>query len=285
MVYFSLIFQSLIASGTHLVAKVVVKDIEPVALTMIRSTLAAVGLILIMLVRRGGTPIAREDYGRLLLLSFLAIPANQFLFLTALRHTTASNASLMYAATPAVVLVISSVTGKEMLTLRKMLGVSVAFGGILLVVFEHGIDISSDYTFGNLLLVAAVISWAFYTVKGRPMIMKYGAFRTSALTMILGAMLYLPVGAVNAVEFDYSRLTPAHWVGLAYLSLGTSIFAYFLWYYALGRIEASKVAIFSNLQPVMTTLLAFFLLSQPISLTFIAGGAITLAGIVLTQFG
>ena len=285
MVYFSLIFRSLISSGTHLVAKVVVRDIEPVGLTMIRSALAAAGLLIIMLIRRTRNSIAREDYGRILLLSFLAIPANQFLFLTALRHTTASNASLMYAATPAVVLVISAVGGKERLTLKKLLGVSIAFGGILLVVFEHGIDLASDYTFGNLLLVAAVVSWSFYTVKGRPMILKYGAFQTSALTMILGTVLYLPVGAVNAIEFDYSQLTPMHWAGLAYLSLGTSIFAYFLWYYALGRIEASKVAIFTNLQPVMTTLLAFFLLGQPISLIFIIGGVITLAGIVLTQFG
>src|SRR5258706_6101098 len=125
MVYFALIFQSLISSGTHLVAKVVVKDIEPVGLTMIRSTLAAVGLLLVMLIRRTPGSIAREDYGRILLLSFLAIPANQFLFLTALRHTTAANAALMYAATPAVVLVISSVTGREHLTLKKMLGVSI----------------------------------------------------------------------------------------------------------------------------------------------------------------
>jgi drug/metabolite transporter (DMT)-like permease len=285
MVYVALIFQSLISSGTHLVAKVVVKDIEPVSLTMIRSTLAAAGLLLIMLARRSRSSFAREDYGTILLLGFLAIPANQFLFLTALRHTTASNAALMYAATPAIVLVISSVSGKERLTLKKMLGVTIAFGGILMVVFEHGIDIASDSTFGNLLLLAAVISWAFYTVKGRPMIIKYGAFETSAVTMVLGTLLYLPVGAVNALEFDYSALTAAHWGGIAYLSVGTSIFAYFLWYYALGRIEASKVAIFSNLQPVMTTLLAFFLLAQPISVTFIVGGCVTLTGIVLTQYG
>lgn len=284
-VYISLLFQSLISSGTHIVAKLVVKDIEPLTLTMVRSGLAAVGLLAAVLIRRNRPSIAREDYGPMALLSFLAIPANQFLFLTAVKHTTATNASLMYATTPAVVLVLSSLMGKEKLSVMKSAGVGVAFFGVLLVVFEHGIDLSSDYTLGNLLLVAAVLSWALYTVQGRPMILKYGAFTTSAVTMIAGTIMYVPIGALHAAEFDYTRLTPAHWLGLAYLSVGTSIFAYFLWYYALGRIEASKVAIFSNLQPIMTTLLAFFLLGQPISATFIAGGCIALAGIVLTQYG
>lgn len=285
MVYLSLFFHSLISSGAHLVGKMVVRDIEPLALTMIRSALAAAGLLVFALVRRVRFAFAREDYGTILLLSFLAIPANQFLFLTALRHTTAANASLMYATTPAVVLVISSVMAAERLTWKKTVGVFIAFGGIVMVVFERGIDFSSDNTIGNLLLAAAVLSWALYTVKGRPLILKYGAFPTSAATMILGTLLYLPIGAVNALGFDYSRLTPAHWYGVAYLALGTSIFSYFLWYYALGRTEASKVAIFTNLQPVITTLLAFFLLGQPVSATFIIGRIIAMTGIVLTQYG
>ena len=64
--------------------------------------------------------------------------------------------------------------------------------------------------------------------------------------------MFLPIGIVNTVRFDYASLTWGHWGGLLYLSLGTSIFAYFLWYYALERVEASKVSIFSNLQPVLT---------------------------------
>lgn len=165
------------------------------------------------------------------------------------------------------------------------MGVVIAFLGILLVVFERGIDFRSDYTLGNALLVVAVIAWAFYTVRGKPMIMEYGAFPTSAITMIVGTMMFLPIGGASMIHFDYASLTLHHWGGLVYLSIGTSIFAYFLWYYALGRIEASKVAIFANLQPVLTTVLSFVLLGQSISIWFIIGGTIALVGVILTQFG
>jgi drug/metabolite transporter (DMT)-like permease len=284
-VYFVLLFQSLIASGTHIIAKVVVKDIDPVTLTMLRSSIAALALLGILFFRRAPIAIAREHYKTIIWLSFLAIPVNQFLFLTAIKYTTASNAALLYGTTPAMVLVLSYFTGKASLTLKKALGVVIAFSGILLVVFERGIDFRSDYTFGNLLLVIAVVAWALYTINGRLLILKYGAFFTSAITMILGTILYIPIGIISAIHFDYSTLSIAHFGGLLYLAIGTSIFAYFLWYYALGRIDTSKVAIFANLQPVLTTVLAVILLGQSITATFVVGGVVALTGIVVTQFG
>ena len=284
-VYFVLLFQSLIASGTHIVAKVVVKDIEPVTLTMLRSLLAAIGLLIIIVVRRTKLTFDRGDYKKIALLSFLAIPVNQFLFLTAIRYTTAANASLLYGTTPAVVLLISHFSRKEKINWKKSLGVGVAFLGILLVVFEHGIDFRSEYTFGNALLLVAVLAWALYTVHGQPMILRYGAFETSAATMLFGTLMFLPIGMIGIAKFNFVELTSSHWAGLLYLSLGTSIFAYFLWYYALGRIAASKVAIFANLQPVLTTVLSVTLLGQAITPIFVIGGAIALTGVILTQFG
>ena len=284
-VYSVLLFQQLIASGTHIIAKVVVKDIDPVTLTTLRSVIAAVGLIAIAAIRRTKFNFQKEHYKSILFLSFLAIPVNQFLFLLAIKYTTPTNASLLYGTTPAVVLLISLVTGKERVNWVKGLGVVVAFCGIFIIVFERGIDFSSEYAIGNLLLFVAVIAWALYTIQGRILILRYGAFKTSSITMILGTIMFIPIGIVNVADFNFSGLTIGHWGGLFYLAMVTSIFAYFLWYYALGRIAATKVAIFSNLQPIFTTILAFVILGQAISTFFIIGGSIALAGVVLAQFG
>ena len=284
-VYFVLFFQSLIASGTHIVAKVVVNDIEPVTLTMLRSVMAMVGLLAIAAVRKTSFNFDRKDYKSIVMLSILAIPVNQFLFLSAIKLTTPANAALLYGTTPAIVLLLTRFLGKENISWKKGVGVAVAFCGVVVIIFQHGIDFRSDYTFGNLLMLVAVFAWAMYSVSGRPLILKYGAFPTSAATMILGTILFMPIGLINVVRYNFSTITIAHWGGLLYLSLGTSIFAYFLWYYALARIEASKVAIFANLQPVLTTILAVVLLGQTITPTFVVGGVIALSGVVLTQWG
>ena len=285
MIYVVLIVQSLIASGTHIVAKIVVNDVEPVALTMIRSSIAAIVLFIIILIRKTDLSFVKKRFKIIIFLSFLAIPVNQFLFLTGIKYSTPANAALLYGTTPAIVLLLSFFRGRETLSLKKTLGVGIAFVGIITVVFERGINFSSEYTLGNLLLFIAVLAWSSYTVFGQPLILDYGAFPISAMTMIVGTLLFLPIGGFGAVNFEYSLLTLPHWGGILYLALGTSLVAYFLWYYALGRIEASKVAIFANLQPVLTTVLSVLLLGQSITQAFVIGGLMALAGVILTQLG
>ena len=284
-VYIVLFFQSLIASGTHIVAKVVVKDIDPITLTMLRSVMAAVGLLMIAGIRKTKFKFQKEDYRMIIFLSFLAIPVNQFLFLLAMKYTTPTNAALLYGSSPAVVLLISHLMGRERVNWKKGIGVAIAFCGIFIIVFERGIDLQSDYAIGNLLLFVAMLAWALYTIQGRVLVLRYGAFTTSSVTMILGTVMFIPIGMIGTIEFDYSKLTINHLWGLLYLSLGTSIFAYLLWYYALSRIAASRVAIFANLQPILTTILAVVLLGQIITTAFIIGGCIALTGVVLSQFG
>jgi drug/metabolite transporter (DMT)-like permease len=283
MVYIILIVQTLIASGTHIVAKVVVEDIDPVTLTFLRSMIAAIGLLIIFLIREKRIRIERSDRFKMITLGALAIPLNQFAFLIAIGLTTPSNASLFYATTPVFVMIFSAILLHERSLLFAKIGVVIGFVGIAVVIFERGINFSSDYTLGNIIMIVAVCAWGLYTVLGRPLVLKYGSFHVSALSMIIGAVLFIPIGIVPALRFDYTTIGLAHLYGLLYLGIGTSIIAYFLWYYALGRIESTKVAVFTYLQPVVTTILAVIILEQRITLQFITGACIALFGVVLVQ--
>lgn len=278
-----MLIQTLIASGTHIVAKVVVEDIDSVTLTFLRSMIAATGLLILFVVREKRIRIERQDWMKLISLGVLVIPLNQFAFLIAIGLTTPSNAALFYASTPVFVMILSALLLNERALLFSKIGVVVGFIGIVIVVFERGVDFRSDYTLGNLLLLVAVCSWGLYTVLGRPLVLKYGSFHISSLSMIIGALMFMPVGIIPALRFDYSSIGLAHLYGLLYLGIGTSIIAYFLWYYALGRIESTKVAVFTYLQPVVTTILAVIILGQIITMRFITGACIALIGVVLVQ--
>jgi drug/metabolite transporter (DMT)-like permease len=61
--------------------------------------------------------------------------------------------------------------------------------------------------------------------------------------------------------------------------------AYLLYYWAMKQADASRVAVYSNLQPVFTAALAWLLYGEPITATFLVGGAMVLAGVVLTERG
>jgi len=284
-VYAVLVVQQLMASGTHIVAKVVLEQVDAFTLTLVRTLISAAAMGVILLLRGKSPSVRREDYAMFFWLAFLGVPLNQFLFLYGLRFTIPSNAALLYATTPVIVLVFSHFFLGERLTGLKAAGVVLGFAGVTIVIFERGLSASMDYLFGNVMIFIAVIAWALYTVYGRKMIVKYGPIETSALSLIGGTILFLPVGVVSALHFSFGSLTTANWVQIGYLSIVTSVISYLLWYYALGRIEAGKVALFSNFQPIIVTALAVTLLGQTITLPFVVGGCIAIAGVVAAQFG
>ncbi len=283
MIYIVILTQVLLASGTHLVAKTVVNEVEPVTLTFLRTCVSTIALGAIFIIREKRIKIRREDYGMMLWLSFIVIPINQFLFLYGIKFTTAANAALLYAMTPVLVLLFSYFMLGEKMTKMKVTGVLLAFCGVALVVFEHGVNFSSGYTYGNVIMFIAVVAWSLYTIQGKPMVVKYGAFHVASLSMIGGMILFLPLGIYGVARFDLSTLTASHWEGILYLGLGTSVISYFLWYYALGKIETTKVAVFANAQPIVTSVFSYILLHQAISAHFVVGGAITLVGVLLTE--
>ena len=284
-VYALLLLQSLLASGTHLVAKVVVTQVDPFTLTLVRSLIAAGGMFLVLRGAGGRLGIERRDLPLILFLAFLAVPVNQFLFLIGIRYTTASNAALLYATTPILVVLFSRWLLGEKLTRKRIAGVLLGFAGVTIVIFERGIDASIENLTGNLIIYCAVLAWGLYTVLGKRLIATYGPIRSTSLTLIIGTFLFLPIGIWTAAQFPYERLGLDSWLQIFYLGIITSVVAYLLWYYALSRAEAGKVAVFTNLQPLLTTILAVLLLNQDVTAAFIVGGSVAIGGVVLAQFG
>jgi len=282
-VYFLLMFQQIISGGTHIVAKAVVGDIDAGTLTFLRTVIAATGLWGILRIRSGDLNIDRADWKKMALLGLLGVALNQFLYLYGMRSSTAANGALLYAATPVFVLVLSRFFHEERMSRRKTVGILLAFVGISIVIFERGIDFSSGYAFGNLLILVAVIAWALFTVLGKDMILKYGALKTTSAMMICGAVMFSPIGIVSSVNFPFSHLSAMDWGGVLYLAIGTSILGYLLWYHALSRIEASKVAVFANAQPVVATVLSLIFLDYTITPAFVIGSILTIFAIYITQ--
>ena len=74
-------------------------------------------------------------------------------------------------------------------------------------------------------------------------------------------------------------------MGLFYIAIITSVIAYGLWTWALKSMSATRVAVFTNLQPVFTALLSWSLLGEDITTPTILGGLLVIAGITALQRG
>jgi drug/metabolite transporter (DMT)-like permease len=75
----------------------------------------------------------------------------------------------------------------------------------------------------------------------------------------------------------------AAWGSVAYAGIGVSVVAYVLWYWVLKYFEASRVAVFHNIQPLIASGAAYIWLNEPLGLSFIVGGSIALAGVIIAE--
>ncbi|MGA1306862.1 MAG: DMT family transporter [Candidatus Kapaibacteriota bacterium] len=281
-----ILLQQIIASSTHLFAKNVTTLLHPSTVVLFRGFFSAIAYGLwLTLTRKQIKTLEKSDIPWFFVLGALNMPINQLLFIWGVKYTTPANASLAYALTPAFVLLIAVFFLGETLTRKKIFGIVLAMVGTIIVLFEKGLAFGSEQFTGNIMVLLASMSWAVYTTLGKKYAMKYGGVFMTGVTMITGLVLYIPVVMALPVSIEPWEYDGSIWFQLFYLGVITSGLGYALWYVALTRMEASKLAVFNNIQPVLTTIMAFFLFNTVPSETFILGAIVAICGVIITQKG
>jgi drug/metabolite transporter (DMT)-like permease len=275
----ALLVQTLISGGTYLVAKRALAEVPVATLVLWRFLVSGVVFSLLVAVLPGPTLPPRRAVAATFALGFLAGPLNQGLFFAGLQRSTAAHAALLYALTPIGVYLYSVLRGREAPSARAGLGLLLAFSGALVLLLAHGLRALSGVFIGDVLILGAVSAWVVYTAEGKAFIGEHGALRATAWSMIAGALWLVPLAPwVLRPEFVVGASAVVKGA-IVYLALLTSVVSYLLWYWALGRTDASKVAVFSNLQPVATALAAWLVLGEHIGWEVGVGGALVLAGV------
>ncbi len=284
--YLLILLNQLIASLTHIIAKDITSYTEPALVLLFRALVASSCFgIYLLFFRKNKVPFKKKDIPILLILSAINIPINQFLFVESVKLTSAPNVSLAYSLSPVFVFILSSSILKEMPTAKKLLGILIAVTGTIVVISQNGIDFDSKGFLGDILALIASVSWAFYLLLGKNFTMKYGAIYSTSLVMIIGTFIFIPLFFITGNRFVVPNLTFIDWSKIFYLGIVTSVINYVVNYYVLKRMEATKLSIFTNLQPVLTTVLAILLLNYSLSPEFIIGSIGIIGGVYLTQRG
>jgi drug/metabolite transporter (DMT)-like permease len=280
MVHLVMLLHSALSAGTYLCAKRALGELGPFELALVRFGLS--GLLYAALLVRRRPRIPARDLAALAALGVVAVPVNQGLFLTGLARSTPGHAALLYALTPIFVFVLARLGLGERATVAKLAGIALALAGVVVVLAARGALAGARAVAGDLLILGAVVAWAVYAVAGKPYVERYGVVAATGVSVLLGTAAYLPIGLALSNRAAFARLSPGAWAAIAYLVVLTSVVSYLLYYWALRRAEASRVAVWSNLQPVLTALLGWAVYGDRLTLPFVAGGAMVLAGVYLT---
>jgi drug/metabolite transporter (DMT)-like permease len=281
-----MIVHSALSAGTYIAGKRALAELSPIDVAIARFALAA--LLHAAVLWRLRVRFERRDLLGIAALGVLAVAVNQLFFLGGLALSTPGHAALFYAMTPIFVFLIERLRGRERGSTLKVVGIAVAFLGTVVVLSARGVlgvAGAHDVLVGDVLLLFAVISWAIYAVGGKAYAARYGGLAAGAGTLVAGTLLCVPPGLAVFRPATIAAASPWALASLLYLVLVTSVLAWLIYYWALGRAEASRVAIWSNLQPVLTAVLAWAIYGEALTGPFVAGGAMVLAGVVLTERG
>jgi drug/metabolite transporter (DMT)-like permease len=206
-----------------------------------------------------------------------------------LQYTTASNASLYAVTAPITILLLSAIMLGEHVTIRKGLGVALALAGVLVVMGPQTLTtLELDaHVKGDFLVLVSIVMWGLFTVLGKKATDELGALKVTAWVTLIGALWMLPVGwlEMRATGYSLSSMTVEAWVATAFLGVGCSFLATFLYFAALQRTESQKVGVYLYTIPPMTAVVAVLYLGETLSVNLVLGAALVIAGVALTERG
>jgi drug/metabolite transporter (DMT)-like permease len=253
---------------------------EPLAYATIRYGLASLVFLGWTLASERTLYVARRDWP-LVAAATLALWSNQVAFVFALDGTSASTIGLILGATPIFAALLGLAFGTESLHARFWLGASVSFAGVGLVAAGSGGHIEGGPE-GIALGIATASTWAAYSVAIAPLMSRYSPFRISALVLSLGWVLIAFTGASETAGQDV-HLGWGVWLLLVFATLGPLVTTNVLWFRSLDRIGPARATLAANLNPFVAVLFAVVLLSEPLGVLQIAGGALIGVGILLAR--
>lgn len=265
----------LIWSLNFIVAKEALREIPPLVLAFLRTALAAAFMLPLHLAsaRRGW---AAKDLPVLALVATTGITVNQIFYALALRYTSVGHGSVIMATTPLVVLLIVVLSRQERGSWSKVGGMIVAFGGVAWLQMSHA-EAGSASLLGDMSALTCASSFAISTVLGKNVMDRYGAISVTTFSNVLGTVCLLPVAFFP--RFDFSAVSSAAWWGVVYMGALAGAAGTFIYFYALAYLPSSRLSMYAYIQPILATLAAFLILSEPVTATMLVAGALVLAGV------
>lgn len=222
-------------------------------------------------------------------LGFFGVVINQMCFALGLNHTAVSHGAVIIGMAPVYTLALAVIFRIEKATWRKFTGIAMAFAGIAVLAAENGMTTRSPSLEGDAVMMTGAIGFAIYSVLGKRVAARYDALTMTAFNHFAGAIVVLPIVLYQAhgllIDARWRRIPWQSWTSVIYMAVFSSAVAYVLYFWLLKYLQASQLAAFTYLLPVIATILGIVWLGERGSLMQLVGGVLALAGVYWIESG
>src|SRR5471032_219503 len=245
-------------------------DISPLLQVALRSGIAGLAVLILLLVRQRKIPFSAENFGPGLLVGLLF--SIEFMFVAeGLRFTTAAHmAVFLYTAPIFAALGLHFLVPEERLSGLQWSGVGVTFIGVI-VAFLFGGHAANSPQASNMLLgdffgLLAGAFWGMTTI-----VVRRSKLSSGSATMTLFYQL------AGQTQF---HLTPVSVTSMVFQSVVVTFASYLAWFSLMRRYHASRLGILSFMTPVFGIIAGVIFLHEPLKVNFIIGALLIMLGIL-----
>ncbi len=254
-------------------------DVGPLTLTALRFTVATAffGFML----RGRSTEECRygSDKWWLLAMGLAGVVCFSPLLYLGLRYSTAVNCSLIQGFSPLITGLIAGLIIQEPVSRRQMGGAVIGLIGVVGLISGGSIWFlfRLHFNVGDLILLAAAVVWAFYSVFGRRVMRRRSPVSATALSSFIG----LPI-LVAAAFFEHRHiplnLRPETIAAIVHICIVPTIIGYWSWNRAVQELGAGGAMVFYNTLPLYGVVMGAVFLQERLGLTHIVFGGLILGG-------
>ena len=205
----------------------------------------------------------------------------------ALQITLASNVALLLATAPILTVLLSRLwLGRSERIGRPLAAGSVlALAGVALVVF-NGSFILKIQPAGDLLTLAAALTWALYNICLKKLDGRHSTLEITRKVFFYGVVTLLPVFAFTPLRFDTALFrNPVVAGNLLFLGLVASLFCFAVWNTAVKHLGTVKTSNYIYLVPLVALISSAIVLNERITPVALGGAVLILGGVYIAENG
>src|SRR5262245_48315437 len=263
--YFAWVAVCLLWGTTYLAIRVAIETIPPLLMAGFRWTVAGAIILAVLKIQRQRIPPA-SHWPALAVLGVLLMGLGNGGVVWAEQTLPSGLTAVLVADVPFWMVGIERfMRDSEPLTVRRVAGLIVGFGGIVLLVWpELQFGNSRAFVLGIVATQLACVGWAVGSSYARRRHADENVLAAAALQMLFGGVI-LAVAGLTRGEWGMLAFSNRSVTALVYLIIAGSIGGFSAYAYALKHLPVATVSLYAYVNPVIAVLLGTLILNEPLS--------------------
>lgn len=288
--YKAAISYAFIIGLSFMFVKVTLTVASPIDTLAHRFTFAFIGIVILMVFTKNKLTIKKYDLLKILPLAIL-YPIVFFTFqVLGLARISSSEAGIIQATIPIFTLALAGLLLKEKATRGQLVFISLSVLGVIYMLIMNGANATTGNVIGSGFILLSALAASLYNVFARRLTKQYSLLTLTYVMTLCGFVIFngmalgnhLVNGTIN--EF-FQPLTHVDFViAILYLGLLSSLGTSYLSNYALSKLEASQMSVFSNFATLITILAGVLVLQEVFHLYHFIGGILIIIGVIGTNY-